>query len=146
MFVLFDDGTFTPNRRTYLPSAVEIIETASTLHQLTIEIYVDPFGADLEKIDLRPLRALTASSVCIPHIDLYIYTGSPWCPVTRTITDSLLAMHTGLIKLVEQGVLVVHPEETAPKLSESRSYTARESLVTPMDHLAGPLREILSLS
>ena len=109
----------------FLPKAVEILETASSLHQLTIEIYVDPSGAELERIDLSPLKVLTKSSVCFPHVDLYIYTGSPWHPVTRTIMASLLAKHGGLMKLIEQGVLAVHPEETAPTLS--RSYIAKEN-------------------
>ena len=145
MFVLVDDDyTLTFDRRSYLPKAIEILETASSLHQLTIEIYVDPFGAELENISLSPLRALAAPSACFSHIDLYIYTGSPWCPVTQTIMNSLLAKHKGLMKLIERGVLAVHPEETAPTLS--RSYIARENEdISPLAHLAGPLRSILTI-
>jgi len=111
---------------TYLPKAVEILETVSSLHQLTIEIYVDPANLNkIERIDLSPLGVLTKSSVCFPHIDLYMYTGAPWCCVTPTIMDSLLAKHKGLMELVELGVLAVHPEETAPTLS--RSYIAKEN-------------------
>ena len=114
---------------TYLPKAVEILETVSSLHQLTIEIYVDPANLNkIERIDLSPLGVLTKSSVCFPHIDLYIYTGAPWCRVTPTIMDSLLAKHKGLMELVELGVLAVHPEETAPTLSRSQYFTVHHKI------------------
>ena len=107
---------------TTLLKAVKILKTASSLQQLTIEIYVD--GIDVQKIDLTPLRFLTESSACFHHIDLYTYTGLPSRPVTGAIMSSLLAKH-GLMPLIEQGVLDIHPEETAPTLS--RSYIAREN-------------------
>jgi len=54
-----------------------------------------------------------------------MYTGSALRYVTHAKMGSLLAEHGGLMKLIEQGVLVIHPEETAPTLS--RSYIAREN-------------------
>ena len=58
-------------------------------------------------------------------MDLYIYTGSQRLRFTYDKMGSLLAKHEGLVKLIEQGALVIHPDETAPTLSP-RSYVAKE--------------------
>ena len=117
-------------RTTYLGTAIEILKSASSLKQvqLTIEIYVNPSDAnwaEIGEIDFSPLTFLTESPVCFPHVDLYIYTGSPKLRFTYAKMDSLLAKHEGLVKLIEQGGLVIHPDETAPTLSP-RSYVAKE--------------------
>lgn len=123
-----DDLTDGLTCTSYLPKAIEIFETASSLQRLTIEIYVDPSWInfdDISLLNLSPLKVLTKSPVRCPHIDLYMYTGSPQLPITHTLIGSWLAKHEGLMELVEQGVLVVHPEEFAPTLS--RSYIAKEN-------------------
>ena len=75
--------------------------------------------ADLNAIDPPQFKILTESRVCFHHIDLYVYTGSSRLPVTHTGMLSWLARHEGLMNLIEEGVLVVHPEESAPTLSRS---------------------------
>ena len=119
-------------RTTYLGTAIKILKTASSLKQvqltICIEIYVDPFESDanweqIDDIDFSPLTFLTESLVCFPHVDLYIYTAK--LRFTYAKMDSLLAKYEGLVKLIEQGVLVIHPDETAPTLSP-RSYVAKD--------------------
>ena len=124
MYSQYNDSDITI-RTSYLPTAAKILKTASSLQQLTIEIYVDPSWTNLDTIDLSCLTVLTESSGRLHHIDLYIYTGSPQRRINHSIVVSLLAVHEGLMELIERGVLVVHPEETAPTLS--RSYIAKEN-------------------
>ncbi len=46
-----------------IPKAVEILKTTSSLQQLTIEIYVDPFLADLDEID-RSMHSRASERQC----------------------------------------------------------------------------------
>ena len=89
--------------QTQLPSAVQILTTASSLEHLTIKIRVH--NRVHRKIDCSPLTVLQESSA-FRHIDLYI------TDVTHTEMVSELARYEGLKKLMEQGVLVIHAEET----------------------------------
>src|SRR5260221_9623817 len=111
---------------TFFQYICKILKTApKSLEQLTIEVFVDLSILDvtLEYVDLSLLRFLMEPSICYRHLDLYMYTGLPRCPATHAVMRSSLK-EQGLIKLVEQGVLVLHPEETAPTMS--RVYAAKE--------------------
>jgi hypothetical protein len=85
-----------------LPSAVEILKTASSLQHLTIDISIDD-DIVWDKIDFSPLTVLAESFASFRHIDLY-----------NVQIVSRLSRYQGLKKLIEQGVLVIHAEETAP--------------------------------
>lgn len=86
----------------YLPSAVEILKTASLLEHLTIEISV--YGG---RIDFSSLAAL-AESVSFRQIDIYIVDES------ETEVVSALGCCEGLKKLIERDV-VIHAG-AAPRL------------------------------
>jgi len=119
-----DDEIFISNFFRY---TCKILKTAPSLEQLTIEVFVDlsHFGSRLESVDLSLLGLLIEPSICFHHLDIYMYTGSPHIPVTHAQMRSSLKEQEGLLKLIEQGVLVLHPEEAAPTMS--RVYTLRES-------------------
>jgi len=112
-------------RHTFYDYAFKILETAPSLGQLTIEVFLDltTYGSGLISADLS-LEKLTKLPIRFDHLDIYMYTGIPHLPVTHTFMRSLLEGQEGIIKLIEQGVLVLHPEETAPTMS--RVYTPKE--------------------
>lgn len=101
---------------TFLPAAVQILKTASSLQQLTVEINVDLSSgfedtshcgehATIDDVDLSPLTALTELPASFHHIDLHF--NFDW-NITHAEIVSLLADFGGLTKLIEQGVLVIH--------------------------------------
>ena len=90
-----------------LPSAVEILKTASSLQHLTIGICLEAHSF-WAKLDFAPLKALAKSPASFHHIDLYVR------DITHTRIVSKLSRYKGLKKLIEQGVLIIHAEETAP--------------------------------
>jgi len=92
-----------------LPSAVKILETASSLQHLTIEINKD-FGL-WHSIDFSSLAAF-AESASFPHIDLYIK------DITHDEVVKKLVHYDSLRKWIEQGVLVIHADVTAPGLPQ----------------------------
>jgi len=92
-----------------LPSAVKILETASSLQHITIEIN-DDYGL-WHSIDFSFLAAL-AESASFPHIDLYIK------DITHGKVVEKLVHYDGLRKWIEQGVVVIHTDVTAPRLPQ----------------------------
>jgi hypothetical protein len=116
--VFFEGNRF--YHESLLPAVIEIIKTASSVQHLNIEIYVEHWrstaGHLLDEIDLSLLAALAA--LTFHHIDLYI---RPilGIPITLSTILSLLADNKGLMKLIDQGRLVIHPEETAPSFLET---------------------------
>jgi hypothetical protein len=100
----------------FLPAALEIIKTASSLQRLTIEIFItDLFVGPLDDVDFSPLSDLVKSAGSYREIDLYIYSST--FSISRDNVLSLLAnwdFDGGLIKLIEQGVVVVHLDAPAP--------------------------------
>jgi hypothetical protein len=58
----------------------------------------------------------------IPRIDLYVHTDT--LPATTTFAQLLssLAAYNNITKMIEEGTLVVHPEETAPEYVRVREY------------------------
>jgi len=89
-----------------------------------IEVFLDLSvdGSGLISADLS-LGMLTELSIRFDLLDIYMYTGLPHLPITHTLMRFLLeVVQEGVIKLIEQGVLVLHPEETAPTMS--RVYTS----------------------
>lgn len=97
----------------FLPAAVEILKTASSLQYLTLQIYVSNLHfATLGDVDFSPLVDLPECR----HIEFYLHSdGSCKSPITHTEVVSTIAYHESLKELMERGVLVVHdPEETGP--------------------------------
>ncbi len=121
--IFFDDGDdYDPlnNCLSYLPAVIEIVKTASSLQLLSIEICVDfksGFGS-LYEIDFSPLTALEESCASFHHIDLSILSNG-WRIITLSEIVSLLADCRGLMKLIDQGTLVIHPGEPAPRFLDT---------------------------
>lgn len=99
---------------TLLPAAIETAKTASSLQHLNIEIRVIQF-TDAGNVDLSPLTDLAASS-SFHHIDIFILSVLKAHAMTILLSTilSLVADNEGLMKLIDQGMLVIHPEEMAP--------------------------------
>jgi len=115
--IYFSRGDYYNICVTFLPAAMEILNTVSSLQQLTIEInvnissgYRSPYDfATIDDVDLSPLTGLTPlaeNPVSIRHIDLYFNFEDEKFPQTKIV--SLLAMYGGLKGLIKRGVLVVH--------------------------------------
>jgi hypothetical protein len=103
-------------RLSFLPAVVEIIKTTSSLQNLTIEIFITGlFVGDLHDVDFSPLSDLVERSASFREIDLYIYSNE--CSISRA---DILSLFTdwdhdgGFIKLIEQGLVVLHLGEPAP--------------------------------
>jgi len=114
----FDDDLADEDRPGYpqefcvscLPTAAKILKTASSsLQHLTIEILIMN-GSVWHKIDFSPLTMLAEASSPFHHIDLY--TRVPFVKIY-----SKLARYEGLKKLIEEGILIIHAEQTAPGIS-----------------------------
>jgi hypothetical protein len=94
----------------FLPAAVKVLKTACSLQHLTIEIRVG-LRIDLDQVDFSPLMALAEYSPSLRPIDLYIHSDQV---ITYTEIVSLLAGYGGLVNLIQEGTLVIHPGERAP--------------------------------
>ena len=92
-----------------LPTAAKILKTASSLQHITIEILVNSYGV-WHLIDFSPLTMLAEASAPFHHIDLYIMV--PFVEIYPK-----LARYEGLKKLIKQGILIIHAEQTAPGIS-----------------------------
>jgi len=96
----------------FLPAAIQILKAAPPLHRVTLEIEVDLTDGDpaiFDDVDLSPLSALADSPRSFRCIDLHF--NCDW-DFTHTELVSLLANERGLAELMEQGVLVVHLNDT----------------------------------
>ena len=103
----------------FLPAAIEILKSASSLHSITLEIKVSFMHGDYDVFDDIDLSSLTdlADSMSFRRIDLHFNLN--WDPI-RTKLISRLANDLGLGELMEQGVLVVHLNERAPVFDTDR--------------------------
>jgi len=114
---------------TFLPAAMEILKTASSLQQLSIEINLDLSSgyrnfydsATIDDVDFSPLTYLAESPASIRHIDIYFNFESR--KFTHAKIVSLLAKYGGLMELIERGVLVIHMD-TAPTFLDKGSKRA----------------------
>ena len=99
-----------------LPALIEMLKTAPSLRHVNIDLYVDlppDTHANFDAIDFSPLTALAES--CPPfHIDLYIWANS-WD------FGCLLEVYQGLLKLTDQGTLIIHEDDTAPTFRDMYS-------------------------
>ena len=96
--------------RERLSTAAKILKTASSsLQHLTIEILVES-DSDWHMIDFSPLTMLAEASAPFHHIDLY--TKAPFVNIYPK-----LARYEGLKKLIKEGILIIHAEQTAPGIS-----------------------------
>ncbi len=101
----------------YLPAAIKVINAfASSVRHLIIEIDlgVGRLPSYLALVDFSPLAVLGDASLSIPRIDLYVHTDVLPPAVTLAPLMSSLAAYDDVMKLIEEGKLVIHPEETAP--------------------------------
>lgn len=99
----------------FLPAAIEIIKTASSLHHLTIEISLGLSGLEdpsIDRVDFSPLTALEEISTSLHHIDLYIFYHHKRDTITYFEIMSVLGDHLG--KVIARGALVIHLNEMAP--------------------------------
>jgi len=93
-----------------LPTAAKILTTASSsLQHLTIEILVES-NPVWHRLDFSPLTMLAEASSPFHHIDLY--TKVPFVKIYPK-----LARDEGLKKLIKEGILIIHAEQTAPGIS-----------------------------
>ena len=92
-----------------LPSAVEILKTASSLQRVTIAFINDHIRV-WHGIDFSSLAAL-AESASFHHVDFYCLS------VTHSGILSVLTHYESLKKWIENGVLVIHSDEAAPGIS-----------------------------
>lgn len=102
--------------RSWLPSAARIIELfMSSLQHLVldIDIILSTF-VELTKVDFSPLAVLGSASLSIPRIDLYVHTQVLPPAVTHTHLLRSLSEYEEVVRLVKEGVLVIHSEKTAP--------------------------------
>ena len=128
--VIYVEGDFQPTHCvSYLPAAIKAINTfASSVRHLTIELDlgVGCLPSYLALVDFSPLAALGALS--IPRIDLYVHTDTRPPAVTLASLLSSLAPYDDVMKLIEEGKLVIHPEETAPDYLREEYLTLRDLL------------------
>jgi hypothetical protein len=90
----------------WLPSAAEIIKLfISSLQHLVIE---------LTKLDCSPLAILADVSLSILRIDPYVHNRGISASVTYSQLMCLLDDYEGVVRLIKDGVLVIHSEKTAP--------------------------------
>ena len=94
-----------------LAAAVDVLETISSLHRLTLEIVLDLVNETLFKVDFARFLALLESSLTVHHIDLYVY----WYGTSdhQKVVDLLADYHV-MVDLAKRGVLVLHAQETIP--------------------------------
>ena len=105
----------------YLPVTAKIINSFPSLSQhLVLDICIDLTGIQfsnlsyLPDIDFSPLAVLGAASLSIPRIDLYVHTsGLPTAVILARLMSSL-EKYEGIMKSIEEGVMVIHSGMTAP--------------------------------
>jgi len=105
----------------YLPVTAKIINFFSSLSQhLVLDICINLTGiqfsnlSNLPDIDFSPLAVLGAASLSIPRIDLYVHTcGLPTAVILGRLMSSL-EKYEGIMKAIEEGVVVIHSGMTAP--------------------------------
>ena len=91
-----------------LPAIIAIFKAAPSLQHLTIDISVDLEPKFLSDVTLPFFAALAESSASFHHIDLYIR------GLTTEMIVPLLGEYGTATALIDQGVLVIHMDETAP--------------------------------
>jgi hypothetical protein len=109
--------------RSSLQIAAEIINFFNpSLQHLVLDINIDPRFRDLPEIDFSPLAPLGAASefVSIPHIDLYVRTGILLPDLTQAELLSSLGVSEDVVKLIREGILIIHPEMAAPECTEGK--------------------------
>ena len=114
-----DDRGDTPTTsRSYLPAAAALIVNflVSPLQHLIldIDIFLGGIPSNLNKVDFSPLAVLGAASLSIARIDLYIHTGVLPDTVTLAQLLSSLEDYGDTMRLIKDGILVIHSEKTAP--------------------------------
>ena len=105
--------------QSFLPTAIEILKSATSLHCITLEVNVDFSDGDCAVFDDIDLSSLTdlADSMSFRRIDLHFNFDRDFEPSNLT---SRLANDLGLAELMEQGVLVVHLNERVPVFDTDR--------------------------
>jgi hypothetical protein len=101
----------------YLPAAAKVINTfASSVRHLIIEIDLgvgrSPSYLALNRL-FSPCSVGSRFSVDSADRSVYPHRHSSTCCHPRTLFSSLAA-YEDVMKLIEDGKLVIHPEETAP--------------------------------
>jgi len=98
----------------------EIINSFLSIPQhlvLDIGINLTQFSnseCNLPEIDFSPLAVLGAASLSIPRIDIYVHSGCMLSTVRFAQLISSLEKCEGIMKLVEEGVVVIHSQMRAP--------------------------------
>lgn len=101
----------------FLPAASKVINTfAPSVRHLIIEIDVWPSrkASNLDYFDFSPLAVLGPASQLIPQIDLYIHTDNFIPSVTLAQLLSAMEAYDDITRSIEEGILVIYPENTAP--------------------------------
>lgn len=103
-----------------LPTAALIIDLfipSSSLRHLIldVEISLGELVWGITAIDFSFLDILGIAAQSIPRSDLYVYTDSMPADMTyNQLWSSLVEDHEDLTRAIEDGILVIHAEETAP--------------------------------
>ena len=118
-----EDYIFTPKGCwSYLPAVADIINSfvpSPPPHLiLDINIHLFDFSSNLANVDFSPLAVLGAAALSIPRIDLYIHTDILPSNVTLAQILSSLADYEDVMKSIDQGIVIIHSERTAPDYVE----------------------------
>ena len=100
----------------------------SSLQHLVLDIdIILSTSVALTKVDLSPLAVLGSASLSISRIDLYVHTQVLPPAVTYTQLLRSLSEYEEIVKLVKEGVLVIHSEKTAPDACDLDTRRAKTS-------------------
>jgi len=117
-----EDGICTPKGCwSYLPAVADIVNSfvPSPQHLIVdINIHLFDFSFNLANIDFSPLAALGAAALSIPRVDLYVHTDVLPSSVTFSQLLSSLADYEDVLGSLTEGILIIHPERTAPDYVE----------------------------
>ena len=104
--------------------AAAINTFASSVRHLIIELEIWPShsSSNLDYFDFSPLAVLGPASQLIPRIDMYFQTDKFQPNDTLARLLSALAAYDDITRSIEDGILVIHPEKTAPKNEEDWSH------------------------
>jgi hypothetical protein len=104
----------------FLPAAAKavnfFVSSSQHLVHLALDVTIRHIctPAELALVDFSPLEVLGAASLSIPQIDLYVHTDILQPDLTHATLLSSLEVYEDVVRSTKDGVLVVHPEETAP--------------------------------
>ena len=112
------DRIFTPKRCwSYLPALRDVINSFIPPPKhlvLDVDIHLFDFSSNLANVDFSPLAVLGPAVMLIPRIDLYVHTDILPSDITFAHLLASLADGDDLMRAIEKGILIIHPERTAP--------------------------------